>query len=223
MKRGCLAMNILRTTLAMFVLCAPLMGLADASVYGYVSGRGELFLSNVPDHNRYRRLVIPASPAGERLVRLAPDTNYEAGVRSEYQAVIAQVAGQYGIEAALLHAVISVESGYNPRALSSRGAAGLMQLMPVTAKRFGVMNVFDPADNVRAGAQYLVELLHLFDKDLSLVLAAYNAGETAVIRHGRRIPPYRETAAYVPKVLGFYEKYRLSMKQSEPAFTKYRR
>jgi soluble lytic murein transglycosylase-like protein len=111
----------------------------------------------------------------------------------------------------LLHAVISVESGYNARAVSKRGAAGLMQLMPETARRFGVADVFDPADNVRAGAQYLIALLKLFDNDLRLALAAYNAGEGAVIKYGRRIPPYRETAAYVPRVVGFYEKFRLLM------------
>jgi soluble lytic murein transglycosylase-like protein len=86
-----------------------------------------------------------------------------------------------------------------------------MQLMPDTARRYGVIDVFDPAQNVRAGAQYLRDLLTLFDNDMRLALAAYNAGEAAVIRYGKRIPPYRETAAYVPLVVGKYQKNRLSM------------
>jgi len=96
-------------------------------------------------------------------------------------------------------------------ARSGVGAAGLMQLMPETARRYGVADVFDPAENVRAGAQYLRHLLKLFDNDLQLALAAYNAGEAAVIKYGKRIPPYRETAAYVPLVVSNYRKNRLSM------------
>lgn len=95
--------------------------------------------------------------------------------------------------------------------LSRRGAGGLMQLMPETAKRFGVSNVFDPADNVRGGAQYLAESNKLFRNNLQLVIAAYNAGEQAVLRHGNRIPPYRETTAYVPHVLAYYQRFRFPM------------
>lgn len=171
-------MTALRVILTVLGLCDPLLCLADGAPVG-------------------------AEPAGP-----AADVTVDTGVWRQHHAVISQVAGQYGIEAALLHAVIAVESRYDSRAVSPRGAAGLMQLMPVTARRFGVENVFDPVENVRAGAQHLIELLKLFDKDVSLALAAYNAGEGAVIRHGRRIPPYRETAAYVLRVLGFYEKYR---------------
>jgi len=92
------------------------------------------------------------------------------------------------------------------KAVSKRGASGLMQLMPETAKRYGVADIFDPKQNIRAGAQYLRDLLKMFNNDLRLVLAAYNAGEKAVVRHGSKIPPYPETAAYVPKVLAFYKK-----------------
>jgi soluble lytic murein transglycosylase-like protein len=110
------------------------------------------------------------------------------------------------VDAALVHAVIAVESRYNPKAISKKGASGLMQLMPDTAKRYGVADVFDPAQNIRAGALYLRDLLRMFDKDLKLALAAYNAGEHVVARYGNRIPPYRETEAYVPKVLAYYKK-----------------
>lgn len=208
-------MHILRITLAvlgLWVLCVPLVSPADTGVYAFVDDKGELHLSNVPDNDRYRSLDAPAAPAGGG-ARDASELRGggDGGVKRRYGVVVAQAAGEYGIDAALLHAVISVESGYNARAVSKSGAAGLMQLMPATARRYGVADVFDPAQNVRAGAQYLTHLLDLFDNDLSLALAAYNAGETAVIKYGRRIPPYRETAAYVPKVVGYYEKFRSSM------------
>jgi soluble lytic murein transglycosylase-like protein len=100
--------------------------------------------------------------------------------------------------------VIAVESGFNSRALSKAGAVGLMQLMPATALRFGVSDPYDPLQNVRAGAQYLRFLIDRFGNDLSLALAAYNAGEQAVDRNGGQIPPYSETQAYVPRVLKIY-------------------
>jgi soluble lytic murein transglycosylase-like protein len=122
--------------------------------------------------------------------------------------VVNEVSRIYGLESALLHAVISVESRYNPKAVSPAGAAGLMQLMPHTAKRYGVTDALDPRQNLNGGARYLRDLLRLFNNDTSLALAAYNAGENAVKRHGNRIPPYRETQRYVPKVLAFYQRYR---------------
>ena len=210
-------MYLLRISLTVLALCGPLAGradtgiynLADTGIYKFVDEQGVLHLSNVPDDKRYQVLIAPDVPAGEETrdppVPVSPD------YRNQYSAVVEQVAGRYGIDAALLHAVILVESGYNPKAISRRGAAGLMQLMPETAKRYGVADVFDPADNVRGGAQYLAELLKMFDNDLRLTLAAYNAGENAVLKYGKRIPPYRETAAYVPKVVDFYQKYRLAM------------
>jgi len=205
-------MHHLRITLALLGLCVPMACLADTRIYAYVDEQGSVHLSNVPDDERYKSLDTASTPAADEVRdAVAPAAAADAGAGRRYGGVVAQVAGRVGIDAALLHAVISVESGYNAKAVSRRGAAGLMQLMPETAKRFGVADVFDPADNVRAGAQYLTYLLKMFDHDLSLALAAYNAGEAAVIKYGRRIPPYRETAAYVPKVVGFYEKFRLLM------------
>jgi len=199
-------------TLTLLGLCAPMLCLAEARVYAFVDERGELHLSNVPDDERYRSVDDASARAGgDARDRPAQDGAVDTGGVRPYGNVVAQAAGRYGIEAALLHAVILVESGYNARAVSKRGAAGLMQLMPETAKRFGVADIFDPADNVRAGAQYLAYLLKLFDQDLPLALAAYNAGESAVIKYGRRIPPFRETTAYVPRVVGSYEKFRLLM------------
>ena len=122
--------------------------------------------------------------------------------------MIDRVAREQHVDAALLHAVITVESAYNPHAKSRKGAVGLMQLMPGTAQRYGVTNIWSPADNLRGGARYLKDLLVLFKDDKKLALAAYNAGENAVINYGNAIPPYAETRNYVPRVLGQYERYR---------------
>jgi soluble lytic murein transglycosylase-like protein len=120
-----------------------------------------------------------------------------------WRKAVARIAGRYQLEPALLHAVISVESSYDPIALSEDGAMGLMQLIPSTARRFQVDDPYEPTANLDGGARYLRYLLNLFD-DLKLALAAYNAGENAVLRHGKAIPPYPETRRYVTKVLGYY-------------------
>lgn len=125
--------------------------------------------------------------------------------RSEYDEIIEKYAERYGIDATLVRAVIQVESNFNKKCVSSKGARGLMQLMPGTAERFGVGedDIHDPEHNIRAGVQYLAYLLRLFNDDLSRALAGYNAGENAVLRHGG-IPPYRETEAYVTRALTVY-------------------
>jgi membrane-bound lytic murein transglycosylase B len=115
--------------------------------------------------------------------------------------LIETAAREHDLSPGLLNAVIRVESGYQDRAVSVRGAVGLMQLMPQTARRFGVQNAFDPQQNIQGGARYLRWLLDYFGGDLSLALAGYNAGEAAVVRAGYRIPPFDETLHYVPRVL----------------------
>ncbi|WP_153077280.1 lytic transglycosylase domain-containing protein [Paraburkholderia bonniea] len=121
--------------------------------------------------------------------------------------LIAEVSHAANIDSALLMAVIDVESGGNPQAVSPKGATGLMQLMPATGKRHGAADLFDPRQNIMAGARYLHILMQQFG-NIELALAAYNAGEGAVKKYGMQIPPYDETMAYVPKVLGRYQHYR---------------
>lgn len=182
-------------------------GAARADIYGFVDDDGEVHLANHPTGEQFE--VWEKSPktaqreeaAAAGAAKMAP----LAAVRKQYHPIVTEAARAYAVEPALLHAVISVESRYNVKAVSKKGASGLMQLMPGTAKRYGVVDIFDPAQNIRAGAQYLRDLLKMFNNDLRLALAAYNAGENAVVRHGSKIPPYRETAAYVPKVLAFYK------------------
>jgi soluble lytic murein transglycosylase-like protein len=127
--------------------------------------------------------------------------------RAEFESLLQRVAKAHGVHAALLAAVIEVESGFNARARSPKGAIGLMQVMPGTAARYGSYDLYSPEQNVEVGARYLRDLLSMFNGDVPLAVAAYNAGENAVIRHGRRIPPYAETVRYVPMVMERYSRY----------------
>jgi len=123
-----------------------------------------------------------------------------------YSPHIARIAKKYQVDSALVHAVISAESGYNPNAISPKGAQGLMQLMPATAERFGVKNPLDPVANIDGGVRYLRWLLQRF-KNIKLAVAAYNAGEGTIDRYGLNIP-YQETRVYVFRVINFYLYYR---------------
>lgn len=127
--------------------------------------------------------------------------------REQFDPLITATAQRHGLPEELLHAVITAESAYNPNAVSHAGAAGLMQLMPGTASRFGVNNRMDPQQNVNGGARYLRKLLGMFDNNLPLAIAAYNAGEGAVMKHGNQVPPYRETQGYVRRVLSLYRQF----------------
>lgn len=123
--------------------------------------------------------------------------------RSRYDPVIERYADQYGVDPTLVRAIIQVESNFNPNCVSSKGARGLMQLMPATARRFGVTNINNPEQNIHGGVRYLAYLMRLFNEDLPRVLAGYNAGENAVIRYGG-IPPYEETSTYVTRAMTVY-------------------
>lgn len=118
--------------------------------------------------------------------------------------LIRKAAQKYAVDADLLYSVIAAESNFNPRAVSHRRACGLMQLLPETARRLGVRNIFDPAENIEAGTRYLRDLLKQYQGDLALTLAAYNAGPGAVQRYGR-VPPYNETLAYIRAIRKTYE------------------
>jgi soluble lytic murein transglycosylase-like protein len=190
------------------VLCTALTlcGVAHADIYAYVeNGRSSVVYSDTPPADGRYRLFKKDPPAQFAATLAARGFGLKPGRYSDH---ILAASQETKVEPALIHAVISVESGYNPSARSRAGAVGLMQLMPETAKRYGVTDRLDPAQNIQGGARYLRDLKVMFDNNLNLVLAAYNAGEQAVMKYGRRIPPYRETTAYVPKVLSHYRKYR---------------
>lgn len=183
-------------------------GGAHAAVYGFVDGdRVSVIIADTqPADGRY--ILYKKDRPGQFTAMPAAGPGGEGLQRTKYRSQILAAAQETKVDPALIRAVISVESGYNPSARSSAGAVGLMQLMPETAQRYGVKDRLDPAQNIHGGARYLRDLQLMFDNNLQLVLAAYNAGEQAVMKYGRRIPPYRETAAYVPKVLGYYRKFR---------------
>jgi soluble lytic murein transglycosylase-like protein len=188
--------------------CLVGMGAANATdgIYGYTDDTGVTHLSNVPDREPYKLMLRNPD---EYRVRSKPEYRLPRSgdslpENSPFADEIVAAANTFGLEPALLHAVITVESNHNPAALSPKGAQGLMQLMPGTSQRFGVADPWHPEQNIRGGARYLSELLTLFDQDLTLALAAYNAGEKAVIRYGRHVPPYPETRSYVTRVIALY-------------------
>ena len=175
---------------------------ASADIYQFVDDHGVAHYTNVPVDPRYQFLL--ASPTEKTRSGDFFDPRMLAAA-GKFDAVIASAAAESEVEPALLRAVIVIESGFNSNAISKAGAAGLMQLMPATARRYGVGNRFDPSQNVHAGARHLRSLISRYDNDLELALAAYNAGEEAVDRCGRCIPRYRETQSYVPRVLQVYQ------------------
>ncbi len=168
-----------------------------ADVFSYTDAQGVVHFSNVPVDGRYRLLI--ASPE-----RRAEESKNWLIKSATYDSLIESAAFANTVNPALVRALIVVESGFNPRAVSKRGAIGLMQLRPETARRYGVSNIYDPAQNIRAGTRYLSDLMTLYDSDTELALAAYNAGEAAVARYGGHIPPFKETLQYVPNVLKIY-------------------
>lgn len=194
---------------AFTALCGSiaLPSVSRADIYSFTDANGVTHFSNVPADGRYSLLIAapidesaaPAPPAnGTRVNWLARSAQYDHAIRA--------AAKSSTIQPALVRAVIVVESGFNPRAVSKKGAVGLMQLRPSTAKRYGVKNIYDPEQNIRAGTRYLKDLLVRFDSNLELALAAYNAGEQAVEHYGRHVPPFPETVNYVPSVMRVYHK-----------------
>ncbi|MGY4527522.1 lytic transglycosylase domain-containing protein [Pseudomonas sp. UBA4617] len=174
-------------------------GAAQADVYVSIDAKGSYILTNVHRPGRLYETVI-SEPQGQ-----AGTANAQMITGRPYARVVAAAARAHDVPPALLHAVIKAESGYNPKARSPAGAVGLMQLMPDTAREMGVQNRLDPEDNVQGGARYLKRMLDLFDNDITLAVAAYNAGPEAVLRRGA-VPPFAETRRYVPDVLREYRR-----------------
>lgn len=194
--------------IAWLLLCTAT---AQADIYKFVDENNVVHFTNMPNDPRYRlykhappqRVAVPYSSSastGNGAAARLDEVN-----RRRYSAIVDTTAERYQVDPALVHAVIMAESGYNPNALSPRGATGIMQLMPDTARRYGVRNSYDATANIRGGTRYLRDLLQLFNNNVHLAVAAYNAGEHAVINHGNQIPPYQETRNYVHKVITFYQ------------------
>jgi soluble lytic murein transglycosylase-like protein len=186
-----------------------LPALSSADIYSYVDRDGTMHFTNVPAGDARYRLYMKSRDGGKRrdgAAAVAPsDTSIERF--SRYSDTIREAAALYQIPEELVRAVIKIESDYDPRAVSRVGAQGLMQLMPETAQRMQVRDVMDPRENILGGVRYLRVLANMFNGDLQLTLAGYNAGENAVVRHGG-IPPFDETEDYVARVLAYYRRYR---------------
>jgi soluble lytic murein transglycosylase-like protein len=183
-----------------------------ADIFRYVDENGTTHFTNMPDDPRFKLYMKTAKEPDPVSAIVGESTRpLPKAARKKYHPDVVAAARTYELEPALIHAVISAESGYNPVARSPKGATGLMQLMPATAQRYGVQNPLDPKQNIKGGAAYLRDLLKLFGNNLQLAIAAYNAGEGAVMQHGFRIPPYPETMQYVPKVMSYYRRYKQAM------------
>ena len=171
-----------------------------ADIYKFVANDGRVYYTDKPKNALYKRIIRTRA------------LNYTAALpfmgvnKKRFTDLIDQAANRHHVDAKLVHAVIQAESAYNAKAISSAGAVGLMQLMPDTAKRYGVTDRNNPDQNIDGGTHYLKDLLSLFDSNMDLAVAAYNAGENAVIRYNNSIPPDPETLNYVKTVLALYKR-----------------
>jgi soluble lytic murein transglycosylase-like protein len=194
-----------------------LINKVSADIYIYIDKNGDQHFAERKVDENYRLLLRSETNKAPATLKNWKEKSYSnVGVprnktlQQKYHPIVVKAANKYQLEPEFLHAVITAESSYRRKAVSSAGAKGLMQLMPMTAKRFGVDDPFDPKQSIHAGALYLKKLLKEF-KTKHLALAAYNAGEGTVRRYNREIPPYPETQKYVKKVMRFYWHYKDNM------------
>lgn len=185
--------------LIVYAILLTIPSFASADIYKYVDAEGVIHLTNVPTESGIKYTLIMKEK------RVIFDRKLGEDI-SKYDHLIKKASEKYSVDPALIKAVIKAESNFNHRAVSKKGARGLMQLMPATASSLQVQDSFHPESNIEGGVRYLRYLLNYFG-NLHLAIAAYNAGENAVIRYGG-IPPYRETQTYVRRVLSYLDKFR---------------
>lgn len=198
------SLSKLLVIVAFFFSCIAQAGpTGKQSVYKYVDAKGRVTYTDKRRHDGYVKL----QKTWKGWVEPQHSYSYKDNKR-KFETIIVSAAEKHEVPVWLVSAVIHAESFYNPNAISSAGAVGLMQLMPGTAKNYGVSDRQDPHQNIEGGVRYLRDLLKMFEGDLELALAAYNAGENAVKKYGYRIPPYKETQHYVRKVRDLVEQYK---------------
>jgi hypothetical protein len=185
--------NILFLVIAVLGISVFSAELRSQSLYSYVDENGNRVFTNIPPVNPGSDLKITGAPQPE------PQLSPKPPKATQYDAIIEKYAGDYQLDPHLIRSIIATESGFNPKAISPKGARGLMQLMPATAARLGVQNSFDPEQNIQGGIKHFRSLLDNFKNDFTLSLAAYNAGENRVQRLGR-VPEIKETREYVQSV-----------------------
>jgi len=193
---------VLLMTQALLIVLVPIQPIR-ADIYRYEDEEGIIHFTDAPTDRRFK--IFMRDFKKDKLLRTKLQLPSSANP-AEYENIIRANAEKYGVSASLIKAVIHAESGYNPNAVSRKGASGLMQLMPGTARSLKVTNCFDPKDNVEGGVKYLRFLLDTFRGDVSLAVAAYNAGLNKVAKFGG-IPPYTETRTYVNRVLSYMQSY----------------
>jgi soluble lytic murein transglycosylase-like protein len=196
-------------------IAIPVTGpaLQGEDFYFYLDNSGAQVLTNIPP--------VPETPSAD-LTSASPNKEQDSGLSSgiaaldsrKFDPIINKYASYYELDPSLIHSIIATESGFNPNAVSSKGARGLMQLMPETAERLGVKNSFDPEQNIRAGVRHFRSLMDMFNNNLDLSLAAYNAGENLVQRLGR-VPMYQETIDYVRSVTRRYKERQENVREQE--------
>jgi len=187
-----------RNAILLALSAAMTLAAGSPAVGGSTPARVRSVVRTTSSGRLVRAVVVSPKLIPQRLIDDAgPAASSPIAVALEIPGMVEAAAKKYDVDPLLVHSVIQVESNYNPYALSNKGAQGLMQLMPATARRFGVSNSFDPKENLEGGVRYLKYLQSLFPADLRLAIAAYNAGEGAVWKYNNQIPPYRETEQYV--------------------------
>jgi soluble lytic murein transglycosylase-like protein len=186
---------MLRTVLLATLLCALTPSLAQAQLYSWRDATGRLIISDTPKSPSAQTYSVAYIGKAFGVTKQVVSRR-----ATEYDALISEHSAQHALNPDFVRAVIQAESAFNPRARSIKGAMGLMQLMPSTAAEYRVTNAYDPVQNIRAGVAYLKSLMTRFNDDVSLALAAYNAGPGAVEKYGRTVPPYKETRNYVARI-----------------------
>ena len=213
-------MRLTRAALALSLLCALAPALRAEHIV-LRTGQKIAVTGYELDGDKYRLqtkgglILIPAAD----VAGIEPEDTFapvpqKMVVQAPYREVVEAASKNYGVDADLITSVIAVESNFDPKAVSRKNARGLMQLLPETASRFGVKDIFDPQENINAGTRYLRELLVKYNNDLALTLAAYNAGSERVEQYGHNVPPYSETVKYVRRVRTTYEKSKKNPAQS---------
>lgn len=189
---------LLRSAVAVFALIVSTSNIAHADIYKYVDDEGVLHLTNVPSIHKAKYVLVMR----EKRILFQPfiDVN-------KYDQIIRKAADKFKIDSALIKAIIKAESNFDHQAISPVGAQGLMQLMPATASALQVENAFHPENNIEGGVRYLRYLLDNYRGNLTLALAAYNAGEGNVAKYNNNVPPFRETQNYIKRVLSYYNSY----------------